>query len=143
MPKHHPALGALSFGISTMKTATKAKPATLKTVTVKFTPDQLLRLGDAAAIIGNGVTVEELIVAGAMHGIDCEADVLEDAIEGTLSCVEHYARQRRTVPDVKRTRHPLGCQTRQQLQAEQHRWAQENPGRIVARQNSEMEASHA
>lgn len=136
-------LGALSFGISTMKTrivsksATAARPA-LKTVTVKFTPDQLLRLGDAAAIIGNGVTVEDLIVSGAMHGIDCEADVLEDAIEGTLSCVENYARQRRTVPNVERTRHPLGCMTRWQLQAEQLRWVQENPGRIVAR----VEAIH-
>jgi len=113
------------------KSVTAARPAR-KTVTVRFTPDQLLRLEDAAAIIGNGVTVEELIIAGTMHGIDCEADVLEDAIEGTLSCVEHYARQRRTVPDVKRARHPLGCLTRQQLQAEQLRWAQKHPGRIVA-----------
>jgi len=78
--------------------------------TVHFTTAQLTRLRNAAVIVG--CSVEELIVSGAMHGLDCGGDGLNDAKAGLLWSVESYARQRKTFVHAdgfgeNSARHPL------------------------------------
>lgn len=64
-------------------------------IPVRFTASQLARLQRAARVIGRKTTIEELVVSGALSGLDMAASLKADAIESTLGQVRCYARQRR------------------------------------------------
>lgn len=66
-----------SRALSSASSHTRMRPAlcvrkskTMKTVTVQFTPAQLTRLQSAVAFLGRGVTLEKLIVSGALAHLD-------------------------------------------------------------------------
>ena len=69
-------------------------------ITVSFTAAQHKRLADAAQLLSKTtrrkITVEDMIVAGAMAGLDFSASSLKDASEAIGYNVTEYARGRVT-----------------------------------------------
>lgn len=78
----------------------------------RFTDEQWARLREAARLVEaqtnlRKVTVEELIVAGAMSLLDLSASGVRDGAEAVALEIEAYARRRETFAEPEHGTHPL------------------------------------
>lgn len=79
-------------------------------VIAKFSRAQHKRLAAAAAVIGRDVTVESLVTAGALSGIDFAASSKADAAEAIAGCVKAYVTEKKTYATPwLGTKHPMQC----------------------------------
>ena len=93
--------------IEKLETANRRRANGLVAVTAVFTSAQYARLQGAAKLLGNRITVEELIVAGALGGLDFNCDWERDTVQVLRDSVEAYARDRMAFEEAKYGTHPL------------------------------------
>lgn len=65
-------------------------------VSVEFTQEQYVRLSQAVAFLGRGVSVESLAVAGTMSLLDFSASNAKDARDAIRGTVRNYADKKAT-----------------------------------------------